>query len=507
MTRTLTTDLLAELAARLEAAHKSQERRYPGACFDRRPIHVVYGGAHLFRSGTARRLGDIALGSLDHFAPDFVSFAKAVGLPGSERLSAASDSAALAKSIESDAAAAARANPAAWLAHTVYQRVREKLTREPIEDYRIDFEDGYGNRPDTEEDGHAVAAAKELASGLRAGSLPPFFGIRIKPLSEALGERSLRTLDLFLTELAAQARAQLPKQFRITLPKVTLPDEVSALADVCSRLEPLLDFEPGALRIEIMVESPRAIFNERGEVALLPLAAAARGRCIGAHFGPYDYTASLDIAAPTNALTHFASDFARELMQVALAGTGIALADGPTNILPIPPHKSLSGGDAARITSRGNAGSAKVSGAQQASAPGEGASVKDRREENVAVVHRAWRLHFHNIRHALAAGFYQGWDLHPAQLPVRYAATYSFLLENLDSTSRRLRNFIEAAAQATRLGHVFDDAAMAQGLLNYFRQAINCGAVSAAEIESRTTLSLADLRSGSFAQILASRRA
>ena len=490
MPRTLTSDFLSELAARLDAAHKSQDRRYPGSSFERRPIHVVYGGAHLFKSATARRLGDIALRSLDDFAPDFISFAKAIGLPGSERLSATAldsttpDFTALEKSIESDAEAAACENPAAWLAYTVYKRVREKLTREPVEDYRIDFEDGYGNRPDAEEDAHAVAAAKELAAGIRANSLPPFFGVRIKPFTAALRERSLRTLDLFLSELASHARETLPKQFRIMLPKVTLPDEVSALADVCSRLEPLLDFEPGALRIEIMIESPRAIFNERGEVGVLPLVAAARGRCIGAHFGPYDYTASLDIAAPTNALTHSASDFAREIMQVALAGTGVALSDGPTNILPIPPHT-----------------------AGEAAAKGQSAPLTAKeRGENAVVVHRAWRLHFQNIRHALAAGFYQGWDLHPAQLPVRYAATYSFLLENLDSTSRRMRNFIDAAAQATRLGHVFDDAAMAQGLLNYFRQAINCGALTPTELESRTTLTPADLRASSFAQILTSHK-
>jgi citrate lyase beta subunit len=474
MTRTLNADFLREIAARLELAHKAQERRYPGASPDRRPIHVVYGGAHLFRAGTARRLGDIALRSLDEFAPDFVSFAKAIGLADAYRLPSAPDAAAaLAKSIESDPETAARENSSAWVAHSVYRRVREKLQREPVEDYRIDFEDGYGNRSDDEEDAHAIAAAKELAAGFRAGELPPFFGIRIKPLTDSLRERSLRTLDLFLGELAAQSPGRLPKQFRIALPKVTLPDEVLVLADVCSRLEPLLDFDPGALRIEIMVESPRAIFNERGEVALLPFINAARGRCISAHFGPYDYTSSLEMAVVSDPLANFASDFAREVMHVALAGTGVALADGPTNILPIVPHRSS---EASQLTAR-------------------------QREENLAVMHKAWRLHFQNIRHALHSGFYQGWDLHPAQLPARYAATYSFLLENLDSASRRLRNFIEAAAQATRLGHVFDDAAMAQGLINYFVQAINCGALTAEEVQARTSVSLHELRTGAFLKI------
>jgi citrate lyase beta subunit len=472
MTRTLTADFLGEIASRLELAYKSQAQRYPGASAGRRPIHVVYGGAHLFRAGVARRLGEIALRSLDEFAPDFASFAKAIGLPDAERLPASLDAAAsLSKSLDADPQAAARENPAAWLAHTVYRRVREKLQREPVEDYRIDFEDGYGIRSDAEEDSHAAAAAKELAAGVRAQELPPFFGIRIKPLTSALRERSLRTLDLFLTELAFEAREHLPAQLRIALPKVTLPDEVSVLADVCSRLEPLLDFEPGALRIELMIESPRAIFNERGEVALLALVAAARGRCVAAHFGPYDYSSSLEMAVVSDPLANFSSNLAREIMHVALAGTGVALSDGPTNLLPIPP---------------------------QAASPENPNLTARQREENAATVRRAWRLHFQNIRRALESGFYQGWDVHPAQLPVRYAATYSFLLEHLDSASRRLRNFLDAAAQATRLGQVFDDAAMAQGLLNYFALALNCGALTEAELLSRTGLSPAALRSAPF---------
>ena len=471
MMRTLTPDFLRELASRLDMAREAQQRLYPGPSSERRPVHIVYGGAHLFRAGLARRMGELALRSLDDFAPDFVSFAKAVGLRGADLLPADADAAAtLAKSIESDPKSAEHENPSAWLAHTVYRRVREKLRREPVEDYRIDFEDGYGNRPDSEEDSHALAAASELAAGLRSGDLPPFWGIRIKPLTSALGERSLRTLDLFLTQLVSQAPGQLPRQLRIALPKVTLPDEVSALADVCSRLEPLLDFEPGALRIELMIESPRAIFDERGEVALAPLVSAARGRCISVHFGPYDYASSLELAIVSDPLAHFSSHFAREVMHVALAGSGIALADGPTNILPIPPHRASPD---APLT------------AQQ-------------REENAAVVHRAWRLHFQNIRRSLESGFYQGWDLHPAQLPVRYAATFSFFLENLDSSALRLRNFIDAAAQATRLGHVFDDAAMALGLINYLLHGINCGAITPEELYARTSLSAADLRSASF---------
>jgi hypothetical protein len=480
MKRTLPPESLQEIDARLEQAHKAFARRYPGATGTRQPVHTVYGGAHLFHADTARRLGELAQKSLEEYAPDFATFAKAISLAGSERLPAAPDATEqLAKAIEEDPAAAKKDNWPAWFAHTVYRRVREKLRREPVEDFRIDFEDGYGNRPDDEEDGHAAAAAAEVATGLNTGDLAPFIGIRIKPFNEELRRRSIRTLDIFLTELAGKTRGQLPKNFFITLPKVVLPDEVAALADICSRLEPLLDLEPGALRIELMIETTQSIFNERGEVHLLSLVSAARGRCIAAHFGTYDYTAGRNITAAYQTMTHLACDFAREAMQVSLAGTGVWLSDGATNIMPVPVHR----------------------------AGPDGALTARQKDENRAAVHHAWKLHFDHIRHSLENGYFQGWDLHPAQLATRYAAVYSFFLESLDAASKRLRNFIEKAAQATLVGEVFDDAATGQGLLNYFLRAINCGAISAEEAQELSGLSLAELRIGSFLKILEGRRA
>ncbi len=213
--------------------------------------------------------------------------------------------------------------------------------------------------------------------------------------------------------------------------------------------------------------------------ARFALVGAARGRCVAVHFGPYDYTASLNIAAPRQAITHPAAQFARSVLQASFGGSGVRISDGPLNVLPIPPHRSAP--DGAPLTLR-------------------------QREENRSTVHAAWKLHFDLVRQSLANGYYQGWDLHPAQLPTRYAAVYSFFLENLDSASARLRNFVEQATQATRIGHVFDDAAMAQGLLSYFTQGIHSGALSATEVEERTTLSAAEVRTGSFVQILEKRR-
>lgn len=478
MKRMLSAESLREIEASLEQAHAAFQRYYPGDPEGRQPVHVVYGGAHLFRATTTKRLGELAIRSLDEFAPDFVTFAKALGLPGAER-SADFPSAAIAEEIETDPESFRRSHPSAWFPYTIYQRVREKLQREPVEDFRIDFEDGYGNRSDDEEDRHAEAGAIELARAMASDGLPPFIGIRVKPLTEELRARSIRTLDIFLTSFAAETNGRLPRNFRVTLPKVTIPEEVAALSNLCSKLEAMLGIEAGALQMEIMIETPQALFNKNGAANPHSLVDAAAGRCIGVHFGPFDYTASRNLVETNRALTNFASDFAREMMQATLAKRGVAFVDGPTNIMPIPPHRAAKDG-----------------------IPLHSAQI----EENHEVVHHAWKLHFDNVRRSLGNGFYQSWDLHPAQLPARYAAVYSFFLEHLESASQRMRNFIDKAAQATRVGQVFDDAAMAQGLLNYFSRAINCGAITADEVLPLTNLSLAELKAGSFAKILRDRR-
>jgi citrate lyase beta subunit len=448
MPTTLPADAVRELFERLRGANLEFARRYPGESERRQPVHTVYGGAHLFKADTASRLGTLALRALEEYAPTPEDLAAVLGLP-------------------------------AALAPAIHARVAEKLRREPIEDFRADFEDGYGNRPDAEEDGHAEAAAREMAAGLAAGTLPGFVGIRVKPFTEDLRERSLRTLDLFLTTLVRESGGRLPEGFVVTLPKVTIPEHVAALADLFDLLEKALGLPAGQLRFEIMIETPQSIFNERGESNLPLLAGAARGRCVAAHFGTYDYTASSNITAEHQSMTHPVCDFAKHMMQVAFAGTGLWISDGATNVLPVPPHRAAPGGP-------------PLTPAQA--------------EENRAVVHRAWRLHAEHVRHSLVGGFYQGWDLHPAQLVTRYAALYHFFLEGLDSASDRLRNFVQKAAQATLVGEVFDDAATGQGLLNYFLRAVNCGAITEEEALERSGLTLEELRGRSFVKILKSRR-
>ena len=478
MRTTLTPESTHEITSRLRQVNLAFAERYPGETMRRQPVHTVYGGAHLFKSDSAARLGRLALQSLEQYAPNFAVFARAINLPGSAQLPSAVEADAAVRSlIEKDSDAPRRENYPVWLAHTIYTRVIEKLRREPVEDFRIDFEDGYGNRPEAEEDGHAEAAAQEVVAGLKAGTLPPFIGIRIKTFSEELFARSLRTLDIFVSTLVEHG-GQLPPNFVVTLPKVTVSEQVSALASIFDRLEVSNNLPQGALKMEMMIETTQSIINGRGESNLPILLEAARGRCVAAHFGTYDYTASCQITAAHQHMLHPACDFARQMMQVAFGGTGVWLSDGATNIMPVVPHRAAEG---APLTS-------------------------SQAQENQTIVHRAWKIHFEHTRHSLANAFYQGWDLHPAQLPTRYAAVHSFFLESLEPASERLRNFVEKAARATLVGDVFDDAATGQGLLNYFLRAINCGAVTEAEAIQLTSLTLSELHTGSFVKILQNRQ-
>ncbi|HXI62193.1 MAG TPA: hypothetical protein VNF70_05760 [Pyrinomonadaceae bacterium] len=469
---------LQGIVERLRASNDAFTSHYPGETGRRQPVHTVYGGAHLFRSDTAQRLGQVAEKSFAENASDFVVFARAVGLPHANELpDVLGYATGLRQRLKDEPESVREENKAAWLAHTIHARIQEKLRREPVEDFRIDFEDGYGNRPDKEEDGHAESAAIEVVEGVKAATLPPFIGIRIKPFNEELRARSMRTLDIFVSTVADRNGGRLPDNFVVTLPKITTSEQVAALADVFDLLEKKIGLAAGALKMEMMIETTQSIINSEGRINLPLLLPAARGRCTAAHFGTYDYTASCSITAAHQHMTHPVCDFAKHMMQVSFAGTGVWLSDGATNIMPVGPHRAAEGRPL----------------------------TQDQVEENRSVIHRAWKLHYDHVQHSLVGGFYQGWDLHPAQLPTRYAAVYAFFLESLDAASERLRNFVEKAAKATLVGDVFDDAATGQGLLNYFLRAINCGAITKDEALRLSGLTLEELQSGSFIKILKSR--
>ena len=369
---------------------------YPGDDGSRQPVHTAYVPADRFHPGLAAEWGEAALTAADA-AGGLEELANRVGL--------------------SDDVAA-----------EIAPRVREKLEREPIEDLRLDFEDGYGDRSDAVEDADAVRAAAQVAEAVVTGAAPPFIGIRFKSLEASTRARGLRTLDLFLGVLVDAGAV--PSGLALTLPKVSTAGQVAAMAEVAGVLERSHGLPEGRLRFEVQVELPQLVLDVDGRSPLAQLPRAGGGRITSLHFGTYDYTAALGISAQDQSLEHPAADRAKELMQLAVAGTGIRLSDGSTNVLP----------------------------------------VGDRAAE-------AWMLHARLVRRALGRGFFQGWDLHPHQLPTRYLATYAYYREGSARALDRLRGYLERTP-----GAVVDEPATARALAWFLLRGLRCGALEADEV-------------------------
>ena len=235
-----------------EALHQRDRERQAGPA-GRRPVQVLYGGAHLFKPGAAARMGALARAALDTYAPDGPTYAHALGLSLSPTQSA-----------------------------DLRKRVIAKLEREPVEDFRIDFEDGYGVRPDEEEDAHAEAAGIALEQGRRDGTLPPFIGIRLKPFSGRSARRALRTLE----RVGAQLGGEPLPGFALTAPKLLLPIQVELLRRSAEALEHRLGWPTGAIALELMVETPSALISLDGKLGILALVEAAGGRCRSVQIRP-----------------------------------------------------------------------------------------------------------------------------------------------------------------------------------------------------------------------------
>ena len=193
----------------------------------------------------------------------------------------------------------------------------------------------------------------------------------------------------------------------ITLPKVTDVEQVRAFCPVLDALEAAYGV---ALDLELQIETPQAVIGPDGLATAALLVHAAGPRLTGLHYGTYDYSAALGIAAAHQSSDHPAADFAKQVMQVAVAGTGARAVDGSTNVLPV--------------------------GAREQ-------------------VHAAWQLHAWLVRRALERGFYQGWDLHPAQLVTRYTATYAFFRAAMPAAAARLAAYLDRdrRRRARRAGH------------------------------------------------------
>lgn len=368
------------------------ERRFPRESGDTRasqPIHTVYGGAHLFTVETIGKLSRLALRSFDEHAADPLRLATIFDIPD-------------------------------LLALQIHPRVRRQLESRAIEDFRIDFEDGFGARPPEDEDREAIRSGGELARALRANSMPTHFGIRIKALGGPTGPRALRTLDLFMTALSTQC------PLIVTLPKVRVAEEVQALDRALTAIERKLNWRKGITRIEVMLETPQLLPQLEEAVD------AAGARCLGVHFGAYDYTSALGISASCQTLSHPACDRVRLEMQSRLAGKNVFLCDGASHRMPV--------------------------GSTEA-------------------VIESWRESHSNVRRALAQGYTQGWDLHPAQIAPRLVAMHAFYRESIEISIARLKGYLDKAFKAGLTGNFFDDAASAQGVHRHLAQGIACGAL------------------------------
>ena len=394
----LTADDLAEVERVMAPADAALARDYPGDSGERQPVHTVYLPADRVGAGVVAGYGAAARAALDAHAPSPEALALATGADPDEIA-------------------------------TIWPLLLAKLEREPVEDLRIDVEDGYRGHSDAEEDADVVTAVSVVAA-----DPPPYWGVRFKCFEAPTRVRGLRTLDLVLG--AALEAGPLPDGFRLTLPKVTSVEQVLAMVMACERLEAAYGLDLGRLRFEVQVETPQVVLGPDGAATVARLVHAAGGRCQGLHFGTYDYTAALGVAAGHQAMDHPVADHAKNVMLLAAAGTGVPVSDGSTNVLPIGP-------------------------AQQ--------------------VREAWALHYRLVRRSLARGLYQGWDLHPAQLPTRFLATFLFYRSGLGPAAGRLRDYLGEVE-----GAVLDEPATARTLAGFLRRGLHCGAVTAEEIERLT---------------------
>ncbi len=381
-------DLAGALDQLLAAADAELAALYPGDRGVRQPVHTVYVPADRFHAGTVHEWGEQAKAAASN------GLTEAVDLPAG-----------------------------------LTERVLAKLDREPIEDLRIDFEDGYGTRPDEQEDATAVDAARALAKTVGDGTAAPYHGLRIKSLEAPSRRRGVRTLDLFLREFAGAVT----DGFVITLPKVTSVEQVEAMLLVLSTLEKAHGLPADSLKFEIQIETPQAILGPDGSALVARMIHAGGGLVTGLHYGTYDYSASLGVAAAYQSMDHPVADHAKDVMQLAAASTGVFVSDGSTNVLPVGDREA---------------------------------------------VHAAWRLHFGLVRRSLARGIYQGWDMHPAQLTTRYAATYLFYREGLETAGARLRAYVTGGNS-----DYLDEPATAAALAGYVLRGLECGAVDPAEID------------------------
>lgn len=403
---TLDKEFLDQASLKLAQTDGLLANKYRGDFGGRQPIHTCYVPADKLSATTPADWGIAGLTTIDEHTPTAASFANAVGCK--EEVVA-----------------------------EIFDRLKEKLSRQPIEDLRIDFEDGYGRRGDEQEEMH-IESALQAFSALAV----PFVGIRMKAMEEVTRVRGLKTLDRFVTGLMEQG--PYPDNFIVTLPKVTFPEQVDVMVAACEKIEKDHSLANGTIRFEIQIETTQAILDQQGRSTAAHFIDRAQGRLSAFHYGTYDYSAAVGISSAYQSLDHPAADFAKSILQVVIAGTNVRISDGSTNLLPLGTTQE---------------------------------------------VHAAMNNHYRLVRRSLERGIYQGWDLHGSQLPTRIAANWIFYRDGLNTASLRLKNYLNSAHSGT-----MDEPATALTLARYFLRGLDCGALESSEIQKLTNLDEQGLR-------------
>lgn len=431
--RVLGEDLLGRLDAELATVDAELAAQHDGVAAPQ-PVHTVYVPADTWHPGLAAEWGDRALAAVErHGGMQALAervLRAAAQEPGAVRGTPPPP--------DSPAGEAAREQEAAGLADAVVA----KLRAEPIEDLRLDFEDGFGERSDEEEDHWAAETGRQVGRALLGDSAPRRIGLRMKCLEAPVRRRALRTLDLFVGQVLETATAW-PRGLVITLPKVSTVEQVSAMVEVCRTLERAHGLGDGVIGFEVQVETPRLILGPTGEVTLAPAVRAGQGRITGLHYGTFDYSAALGVPAEQQAPDHPVADVAKHQMLLAAAGTGVEISDGATNVLPV-------GDDAAVLA--------------------------------------AWDLHAGLVRRQLQHGIRQGWDMHPHHLPTRHLATFHFFRRGFGPAAARLRAYVRREH-----GAVLDEPATAKALADHIRRGLDCGALAVGDLERSVGIDVDEL--------------
>src|SRR5690242_11974061 len=224
---------MADVERRLSTADAHLADHYPGDDGRRQPIHTVYIPGSRYSTAMPAEWGVAALDA-----------ARAEG------------------GLDAVAALVGASNGNDCEPDTLAALVEHKLTTEPIEDLRIDFEDGYGTFDDATEDSDVAQAIAGLRVALDTGTSTPFVGTRFKCLEAETRARGLRTLDMFVSGLVESGG--LPDGLNLTLPKVTSVDQVEAMVAVATALEEANGLPHGRIRFEVQVETPQAILDASG---------------------------------------------------------------------------------------------------------------------------------------------------------------------------------------------------------------------------------------------------